>query len=73
MVLIRTPRSAARGYAYDIAPDGQTVAHAPQPAHRFGLTFTWSPSWLMAPVEQTSMHALQPVLRLRPWAQSLSL
>ena len=46
-----------------MAPDGHTVAQAPQPMHRCGSTLTWSPSEAIASVEQTSMQALQPVDR----------
>ena len=52
-----------------IAPDGHTVAHAPHPMHKCGSTLTWSPSALMAAVEQMSMHWVHPILRERPCAQ----
>ena len=66
----RLPRCGTVGYANAIAPDGQTVAQAPQPMHRCGSTTTWSPSARIAAVEQTSMHWLQPVFCDRLWAQS---
>ena len=55
-----------------MAPDGHTEAQAPQPMHRCGSTFTWSPSAAMASVEQTSMHLLQPSIPERECAQRFS-
>jgi hypothetical protein len=52
-----------------MAPEGQTVAHAPHPMHRCGSTFTWSPSDAIACVEQMSMQALQPLTCERLCAQ----
>ena len=52
------------------APDGHTVEQAPQPIHKLGLTSTVPCPLLnkeeMAPVEHTSIQALQPTLPLRP-------
>ncbi len=55
-----------------MAPEGQTVEQAPQPMHRWGSTFTWSPSDEIACVEQISMHLSQPVTCERLCAQMLS-
>ena len=52
-----------------MAPEGQTVVHAPQPRQRCGSTKTWSPSDRIARVEQTSMHCVQPVFSDRLCAQ----
>jgi apolipoprotein N-acyltransferase len=67
--------SATRGYAYVIAPDGQTLAHAPQPMHKCGSTLIrlCSGSLVIARVEHTSMHWVQPVIVERLWAQDFSL
>src|SRR5262245_65722467 len=67
--LIRAPISGTRGLAYVMAPDGQTVAQPPQPAHRCDSTFTLSPAAVIAFVEHTSMHRVQPTLPDRPCAQ----
>ncbi len=37
--------------------------------HRWGSTFTWSPSAEIASVEQTSRQRLQPAFCDRLWAQ----
>src|SRR5215210_5880599 len=68
----RSPMSGTVGYAYDMAPEGHTVAQPPHPAQRWGSTLTWSPSARMAPLEQTSMHLLQPSRAERLWAQIFS-
>jgi len=56
-----------------MAPVGHTVPQAPQPAHRYGLTLTRSPSLTIAFAEQMSTQALQAWMPLRPWAQMRSL
>ena len=47
----------------------EAVGQAPQPAHRWGSTLTWSPSARIAPVEHTSMQRLHPVTPERLCAQ----